>query len=210
MLGFFFDNTRCTGCRTCEMACVDYKDLALGRRFRRVIDFEGGSCVQAPDGTVSTSMYAYHVSLACNHCKHPECMHVCPTGAMHKDEMGLVCVDSEKCIGCGYCTIACPYHAPSIDPEAKQSSKCNGCSERVAAGLRPICVEACPLRALEFGEIDELAARHADAVSDIMPLPSSEYTMPNLLIKRSPAADRADGEPGFIGNLEEIGNNDIR
>lgn len=210
MLGFFFDNTRCTGCRTCEMACADYKDLALGRRFRRVIDYEGGTCEPRPDGTVAASTYVYHISLACNHCGRPECMHVCPTGAMHKDELGLVCVDSEKCIGCGYCTIACPYHAPSIDPEAKQSSKCNGCSERVAAGLRPICVEACPLRALEFGEIDELAARHEGAASDIMPLPSSEYTQPNLLVALSPAAIRAGSEPGTIGNREEIGNNDIR
>ena len=131
MYGFFFDNSRCTGCRTCEMACVDFNNLSVGRRYRRVIDYEGGSCELAADGTAKTTAFCYHVSLACNHCANPECVHVCPTGAMHKNELGLVCVDAHKCIGCGYCTIACPYHAPSINPEAHQSSKCDGCTSRV-------------------------------------------------------------------------------
>ncbi|MFR4802833.1 MAG: 4Fe-4S dicluster domain-containing protein [Eggerthellaceae bacterium] len=107
-------------------------------------------------GLVHADVYAYHVSLSCNHCERPECVHVCPTGAMHKNELDLVCVDAKKCIGCGYCTMACPYHAPSIDPFSRQSSKCDGCSDRVSEGKLPICVEACPLRALAFGRPDEL------------------------------------------------------
>ena len=87
MYGFFFDNSRCTGCRTCEMACVDFNNLSVGRRYRRVIDYEGGSCELAADGTAKTTAFCYHVSLACNHCANPECVHVCPTGAMHKNEL---------------------------------------------------------------------------------------------------------------------------
>ena len=191
------------------MACVDYKDLAVGRRFRRVIDYEGGSCSLLPDGTVETDAFVYHISLACNHCEQPECMHVCPTGAMHKDDLGLVCVDTQRCIGCGYCTMACPYHAPSIDPAAKQSSKCNGCAERVASGKRPICVEACPLRALDFGEMDELSERHGECGASIKPLPSPDYTHPALMVNLSPAAASlsASGRKGVIGNGDEIGNN---
>lgn len=207
MYGFFFDNSRCTGCHTCEMACVDFNNLVAGRKYRRVIDYEGGSCELSADGAVKTTAYCYHISLACNHCANPECVHVCPTGAMHKDELGLVCVDAHKCIGCGYCTIACPYHAPSINPEARQSSKCNGCSQRVAQGKRPICVEACPLRALEFDDIDELRRRHPDAVSDVVPLPSSEYTSPNLIMNLSPAAAKSQKGDGFIANASEIENN---
>ena len=205
-LGFYFDNTRCTGCRTCEMACIDYKDLTVGRRFRRVIDYEGGATALEGEAA-TTNAYAYHVSVSCNHCTHPACMHVCPTGAMHSNELGLVSVDNERCIGCGYCTIACPYHAPSIDPDARQSSKCNGCSERVEEGLNPICVEACPLRALEFGEVNELAARHPGCTSQIAPLPSPSHTNPNLLINASAAALRVEETPGHVANYPEIQNN---
>ena len=205
-LGFYFDNTRCTGCRTCEMACIDYKDLSVGRRFRRVIDYEGGA-TESQGNAVSTDAYAYHISIACNHCADPACMQVCPTGAMHRNEAGLVDVDHERCIGCGYCTIACPYHAPSIDPEALQSSKCNGCSERIGEGLQPICVEACPLRALQFGEIDELRHAHPGCGAAIAPLPDPAYTNPCLLVRLSAAAERALREPGEVANYPEIQNN---
>ncbi len=205
-LGFYFDNTRCTGCRTCEMACIDYRDLTVGRRYRRVIDFEGGTTVEE-DGVVRTDAFVYHVSLSCCHCEHPACMHVCPTGAMHKNDLGLVEVDVRRCIGCGYCTIACPYHAPSIDPVLKRSSKCDGCTERVSAGKLPICVEACPLRALEFGDMDELRDAHPETTQSILPLPEARYTNPNLLILPSPAALRAAEEGGHISNELEIANN---
>ena len=205
-LGFFFNNTRCTGCRTCELACIDYKDLPVSRRFRRVIDVEGGSTTEQ-GGVVTSDAFAYHVSLACNHCADPACMHVCPTGAMHRNDLGLVCVDTKRCIGCGYCTIACPYHAPSIDPVLMRSSKCDGCSERVERGLAPLCVEACPLRALEFGEVGELTRRHPGCSRVIFPLPDSTYTNPNLLVALSPAAMRAQEQGGVISNAAEITNN---
>ena len=205
--GFYFDNTRCTGCRTCAMACADYNDLPAGRKYRRVIDVEGGSTVAAADGTCTTDAWAYHISLACNHCSNPECVHVCPTGAMHKNDLGLVEVDYGRCIGCGYCTIACPYHAPSIDPDLRQSSKCHGCSDRVRQGLRPICVEACPLRALDFGDVEELRLRHGVHPSVIWPLPTDDLTHPSLMVKLSEAAQSERVSEGLIANELEIENN---
>ena len=207
MYGFFFDNSRCTGCRTCEMACVDFNNLSVGRRYRRVIDYEGGSCELAADGTAKTTAFCYHVSLACNHCANPECVHVCPTGAMHKNELGLVCVDAHKCIGCGYCTIACPYHAPSIDPEAHQSSKavkCDMCRDRIAEGKRPICVEACPLRALEWGDLDELKKAHPDAVHAIAPMADPSITIPSVIINACPAAKEVGDTTGAVANEKEV------
>lgn len=207
MLGFYFDNARCTGCKTCQMACADFHDLEPGRKFRRVIDWEGGSTTVDAKGVVHTTAFSYHVSLACNHCGAPECVHVCPTGAMHKNEAGLVCVDSDKCIGCAYCTIVCPYHAPSIDPFVHQSSKCDGCTQRVSAGLRPVCVEACPVRALDFGDMDELAAAHPECSASVVPLPDASYTWPNLLVNLSPAAKLERASGGRIANGLEIENN---
>ena len=206
-LGFYFDNARCTGCRTCVMACMDFHALEAGHLYRRVIDCEGGETACGVDGTCTTDAFAYHVSLACNHCDQPACMEVCPTGAMHKDGLGLVQVDHMRCIGCGYCTIACPYHAPSIDPALHQSSKCDGCTSRMEAGKNPICVDACPLRALGWGERTDLAAAHAgeDLTYAVLPLPPSSCTYPNLTIHASAAARRAQEGDLAIANVDELG-----
>ena len=69
--GFYFDSTRCTGCRTCEMACKDYNDLPANYAFRRVFDYEGGDWKDNGDGTFEPTSWAYHVSMACNHCAMP-------------------------------------------------------------------------------------------------------------------------------------------
>lgn len=202
--GFFYDNTRCTGCKTCVIACKDYHDHGPDMAFRMVIDYEGGSWQPDVDGTFSQDAFAYHVSISCNHCNNPVCTRVCPTGAMHKDELGLVWPDATKCIGCGYCTMACPYHAPHIDARLKRSSKCDGCRDRLVDGGQPVCVEACPLRALEFGLTSELTDRHPDAVRSILPLPDESATRPNLLILPSPAAERAEKQGGSIVNRTEL------
>ncbi len=204
--GFYLDNSRCTGCKTCELACKDYKDLTKDFSYRKVFDYEAGDWSVNDDGTCETTAYAYHVSMACNHCDIPACVHVCPTGAMHKNpDTSLVSVDTTKCIGCGYCHMACPYSAPKVDRSKGHSVKCNGCEERVVQGLRPICVEACPLRALDFGPVDEMRVK--DGVSGkaaIAPLPDPSYTGPNFYIKPSPAAQPVDSVNGKVANLLEV------
>ena len=204
---FYFDSTRCTGCRTCVMACKDYKDLDASRTFRRVIDYEGGEWTEdtkSGPGLYTQTAFAYHVSLSCNHCNNPACVQVCPTGAMHKDELGLIWPDGKKCIGCGYCTMACPYHAPVIDQEEQKSSKCDGCRERLAKGKGAICVEACPLRALELAPVETLRVEKHGYELDILPLPNHVLTWPNLFIKVSDAAKRAEEIGGHIANRREL------
>lgn len=200
---FFFDSSRCTGCKTCELACKDYKNLDETVAFRKVYDYEGGGWKVADDGTATTTAYVYHVSMSCNHCDDPACVHVCPTGAMHKDsDTGLVSVDSAKCIGCGYCHMACPYNAPKVDRAVGHSVKCDGCAARVAEGKEPICVGACPLRALAFGTADEMAALGERA--NIAPLPESSYTKPNLYILSNPDAKPAGTTEGVVANILEV------
>ena len=161
--GFFFDSTRCTGCRTCEMACKDYKDLSATIAFRKVYDYEGGAWSDVGDGTFTSDAFAYHVSLGCQHCAMPACMAKCPQGAIEKDtKTGLVHINQEKCTGVGACVETCPYNVPIVDKALGKGVKCDGCADRVAEGKSPICVEACPLRALEFGDIEELRAAYGD------------------------------------------------
>lgn len=203
--GFYFDSTRCTGCRTCEMACKDYKDLPTEIAFRRVYDYEGGTWTDAGNGAYISDTFAYHVSLACNHCAMPACMAQCPQGAITKDtKNGLVFIDEEKCIGVGVCVEACPYNVPIVSKDLGRAVKCDGCADRVAEGLSPICVEACPLRALEFGDIDELRAKHSNTVAGIAPMPSPDQTTPSIAILPCPAAKEPGDETGVIANPKEV------
>lgn len=202
--GFYFDSTRCTGCRTCEIACKDYKDLGVDFAYRHVYDCEGGDWQMQSDGTYTQDCFVYHVSLGCQHCDDPACVKVCPTTAMHKDaSTGLVSVDEHKCIGCGYCHMACPYNAPKVDREKGHSVKCNGCAERVAEGKNPICVDACPLRALDFGPIEDIRKKY-DGVDSVPPLPDASYTRPNIVVKKCPAAARAENVAGLVANPLEV------
>lgn len=179
-LAFHFDAQRCTGCKTCQLACADYHNLDQEHWYRKVYEYGDGTWTKSGDCWIA-DCFTYHVSLACNHCDDPACARACPTGAMHKDaETGLVTVDSGKCIGCGYCEMACPYGNPTIDRTLGHSVKCDGCADRVAEGKLPICVESCPLHALDFGPAEDMAQLGEQA--DIAPLPSKDYTHPNLFI----------------------------
>lgn len=204
--GFRFNARRCTGCKTCMMACRDYHDLGPDLAFRQIYEMAGGSW-EHKGGAWEQDCFAYYVSLACNHCDRPVCIEVCPTGAMHRDERGLVSVDRRRCIGCGYCALSCPYHAPKVDRSAGCSVKCDGCTDRVAEGLRPICVAACPLRALGFGPIDELREGAESRVS-IPPMPEFSETEPNLVVDPPACFGRAgDGrvrQEAHVNNLRDL------
>ncbi|WP_302389645.1 DMSO/selenate family reductase complex B subunit [Eggerthella sinensis] len=201
--GFHFDGKRCTGCKTCVLACKDNKDLSTEIAFRNVYEYGGGSWEQA-DGLWSNDAFTYYVSVACNHCDSPVCMAKCPQAAISKDpDTGIVTSDPEKCIGCGTCAITCPYSAPKVDDEKKKSVKCDMCADRVAEGKQPICVEACPLRALDFGDIDELRSKYGE-VAAIAPLPSEEETHPNIVITEPVNAKPAGDTTGSVLNEREI------
>lgn len=186
--GFHFNGLRCTGCKTCMLACKDFHNLPNDISFRQIYEYGGGTWQRNAAGSFTQDCFMYYLSLSCNHCSDPVCVKVCPTGAMHKNEYGLVTVDNQRCIGCGYCALSCPYRAPKVDHTAGFSTKCDGCITRLDEGKRPICVEACPVRALDFGDIEELRKRYGktdgeNMLRDLPPLPSSEATSPNLLIR---------------------------
>ncbi|ODS44342.1 dimethylsulfoxide reductase, chain B [Pasteurella multocida] len=194
--GFYFDSDRCTGCKTCELACKDYKDLDTNVNFRRIYEYAGGDWQQQANGCWQHNVFAYYLSISCNHCDNPACVSVCPTGAMHKTEDGFVIVNEAICIGCRYCHMACPYDAPQYDAMKGHMTKCDGCHSRILEGKKPICVDACPLRALDFAPIDELRKTYGDLAA-IAPLPSPEHTAPNLVIKTNKNARPTGDTTGF-------------
>ncbi|GCB31423.1 4Fe-4S dicluster domain-containing protein [Mesosutterella multiformis] len=134
------------------------------------------------------------ISMGCNHCSDPACLKVCPMKAIRKEEKyGAVINDPEKCIGCGLCQKACPWHVPqyfeSLEktplgaPNHPKMSKCDMCIDRLNAGLKPACVASCPGRALECLPADEMKRRHPDAVRTApgFDREKAEITRPNIV-----------------------------
>lgn len=183
-LGFYLDERRCTGCKACMIACKDVNELPVGTAFRRVFDFETG---KYPDAM------SYHYSMACNHCESPACIAACPTGAMQMADDGTIVHDDEVCIGCKSCVENCPYEVPQYREDLAIVQKCDACAARRAAGKNPSCVDACPMRALEFGDVDELAAAHGEGLVQELPfLPGADQTSPRTLINPKEAAKATD------------------
>lgn len=199
---FYFDSSACSGCKACQMACKDRHGLRVGLLWRRVYEVTGGNWRRRGKAWFS-SVYAYYVSLACNHCEEPICAEICPTRAIVKRSDGIVLIDSDRCIGCKACSWACPYGAPQYDAETGRMTKCTFCADDLDAGLPPACVAACPLRALDFGHRSELERKYGP-LEVIYPLPETHLTAPALVVTAHQDAGRAAAESARIGNWEEV------
>lgn len=174
MVAFYFDMTACIGCKACQMACKDKNNLPLGTLYREVKSYEVG---EYPMPGV------YYTSLTCNHCVNPACVNNCPTGAMYKTEEGPVLHDDDKCIGCQTCVRSCPYGVPKYLEEKNITGKCDTCLGIRKDGGLPQCVAACPMRALDFGTVEEILERHPDAVPMAnMPFMPESDTQPTTFV----------------------------
>ena len=171
--GFFFDQSRCYGCKACSVACKDWYDIAPGpEKWMSVYMWEKGAFPHTSIGILAFN---------CGHCSNPVCMAACENDAILKDEKyGAVLVDSDKCKGDRKCFAACPYGAPKFasDEPGTKMSKCTMCIDRLEKGQLPVCVASCPMRALDFGPIDELKAKYGD-ISKIETMPEPDLTKPN-------------------------------
>lgn len=178
-VGFYVDLTACVGCKTCLMACKDVHDLEVGVLYRTVHEYEGG---EYPNPVV------FHLSVSCNHCENPACMAVCPAGAISVNDEGAVILDRSMCIGCKSCASACPYMVPQFSDVYGICEKCDTCVDIRATGELPACVASCPMRALDFGDWDELQKKYPDAVVDMPYRPDSSATTPHTLFTLSKPA----------------------
>ena len=182
--GFFFDQGRCYGCKACSVACKDWYDIAPGpEKWMSVYMWEKNAFPLTAIGILAFS---------CGHCDNPVCVGACGHDAIFKEEKyGAVLVDQDKCQGDRNCFQACPYGAPKFasDEPGTKMSKCTLCIDRLEKGQLPLCVASCPMRALDFGPIDEPVEKYGD-VRKIETMPDPELTMPNWVAKANPPKEQ--------------------
>jgi formate dehydrogenase iron-sulfur subunit len=151
--GMLFDATACVGCRECEAACAKQNHLPYGEA---IAAQEKSS--EFKYTYVATGPEEKYMRRLCMHCEDPSCASVCPVGALTKTKLGPVTYDADKCMGCRYCMVACPFGVPKYEwsKAVPAVRKCILCADRVAAGQQTACAEACPTGATIFGNRDEL------------------------------------------------------
>jgi formate dehydrogenase iron-sulfur subunit len=174
--GVLVDTTVCVGCRNCEWACKSthglnteplesYKDRTVFAAMRRP-DEHALTVVNEYPNPLKPEL-PYDVKVQCMHCDRPACVSACIVGAFSKHENGAVVWDGDKCIGCRYCMVACPFQVPAFEfdkPIQPKVMKCDFCATRQENGLLPACVEICPVEALTFGPREELVRVAQDRI----------------------------------------------
>ncbi len=200
---FYFDMTACSGCKTCMVACMDGHDLPVSTLWRRVAEYAGGSWSRQPGNTFGQNVFSYYLSISCNHCLNPVCVQACPTTAMNKNAQGIVSVDHNKCVGCRYCEMNCPYSAPQFNAALGKMTKCDFCFSRLQKDEAPLCVASCPMRALKFGEYEDLKKQYGDA-DHAAPLPDPAIAKPCLVLTPCRSAKPIGSRDGMLSNPEEM------
>ena len=161
------DTSKCIGCKACQVACMEWNDL------RDEVGTNFGS-YQNPadlsDQTWTLMRFAEYENPqgdlewlirkdGCMHCADPGCLKACPApGAIVQYANGIVDVNPEQCIGCGYCQTGCPFDVPRFHPTTTKMAKCTLCVDRVEVGLEPACIKACPTGCLHFGTKNDMVA----------------------------------------------------
>lgn len=157
-----YDATLCIGCKQCEKACSEknklpYDDNIAAEEKQSEHKF-----------TVVLTKGDKFMRRLCMNCAEPACASVCPVGALHKTALGPVVYEENRCMGCRYCMVACPFGVPKYEwnKVLPRVQKCTMCSDRVSAGKQTACAEACPTGATKFGERDELIAEAQKRIHD--------------------------------------------
>jgi formate dehydrogenase iron-sulfur subunit len=161
-VGMLYDATLCIGCKTCVVACKEANGLPSDTTHL------GGGVYDLPNDLSDTTKniiklykdedkYSY-MKAQCMHCVDPACINACMLGSLQKREHGVVTWHGERCTGCRYCGIACPYGVPKYEYHKAWPKviKCEMCATRKDKPFQPACCEVCPRHAVIFGKYTDL------------------------------------------------------
>lgn len=183
---FVHDLATCVGCDACVVACASENRTQPGGFWRQIVTFNEDRHPALP---------VFHLSLACNHCLDAPCERHCPALAIARDERtGAVLIDSDRCVGCRYCSWVCPYDAPRFDAGQGVMGKCTLCHHRLLEGGKPACTSACPTGALKLGTLDGDGPRNVAGFPDVGIRPAIRF-----LPLRGRAPDSAAEEAAAAG-----------
>lgn len=195
--GMLVDINQCIGCQACTVACSMENLPPIGQFRTTVLQYE------VDHGLPNTPPAMVSLPRLCNHCDEPPCVPVCPVQATFQRTDGIVLVDSDRCVGCGYCVQACPYDARFINHETKVADKCTFCEHRLDVGLLPACVESCVGGARVIGDLNdptsEISTRLRESDGDVKVLKPDQGTKPHVFYLGLPDefVDGVEGQPGI-------------
>ncbi len=172
-----YDDSKCTACRGCQLACKQWNALAASQTENR------GTYQNPPSLNPNTFMLIHFQDYvdkktgnvkwlfrkeACMHCTDAACVTVCPSGALHYNkETKTVGLDHDKCIGCKECVAACPFEIPRWDAKTDKVYKCDMCESRITSNMEPACVKACPTGALSWGDKNKMLKKAEKRAKEI-------------------------------------------
>jgi formate dehydrogenase iron-sulfur subunit len=170
------DTSKCIGCKACQVACMQWNDIRdeVGTNvgiYDNPLDLTPTSWTvmrftehETKDGNLEWLIRKD----GCMHCEDPGCLKACPSpGAIVQYSNGIVDFHEENCIGCGYCVTGCPFNIPRISKKDNKAYKCTLCSDRVAVGLEPACVKACPTGCITFGSKEDMIDQAEERIVDL-------------------------------------------
>ena len=194
------DLTMCIGCHTCSVACKMANNLPNDLWWNKILTV-GGDSMDTAQGTYPNNKMQF-LPLNCQHCSNPACVKACPVGATYKrEEDGIIIQDYDKCMGCRYCVVACPYGVRQFNwkkPEYRVNfaggdadatphqyntvEKCTFCTHRLAKDEKPACMVLCPGRARFYGDLDDPDSEVSRAIRGrtYMKLLEDKGTEPNV------------------------------
>ena len=178
--GFEVDLDACTGCKACVTACHSLNGLDDDESWRSV-----GLLHSAASNSGSTALQT--VTTGCHHCVDPACLNGCPVEAYEKNPItGIVAHLDDQCIGCGYCTLMCPYEVPRYNASRGIVRKCDMCQDRLGVGEAPACVQACPNEAIRISLVDKGEVVARSLITRLVPgAPVSHHTSPTTVYRTS-------------------------
>jgi formate dehydrogenase iron-sulfur subunit len=168
------DLTRCIGCRGCQVACKEWNQRQAGKTTFRgdftnpaKLSMDCYTRIRFVETEQNDRVAWSFVKNQCMHCAEPACAAACPVGALTKTRLGPVAYDFDKCIGCRYCMVACPFNIPKYEwgSMAPAVRKCTFCAERIKDNMLPACVKTCPTGAMFFDDHDKVVAEAQKRVS---------------------------------------------
>jgi formate dehydrogenase iron-sulfur subunit len=170
------DISKCIGCKACQVACMEWNDLRaeIGHNvgvYDNPADLSAESWTLMRYAEVEPQPGKLEWLIrkdGCMHCADPGCLKACPSpGAIVQYSNGIVDFHEENCIGCGYCITGCPFNIPRLSKKDSKVYKCTLCSDRVAVGMEPACIKACPTGALVFGSKEDMINHAEERITDL-------------------------------------------